>query len=141
MEVLPPRTSSIIGCFCFMASFGPLASSLPLSLSLSLVQEIMQLLVTGANTIRKSGPENRTCGTAGHCHLEIKFAFVFLLPTSESVLLLNSRQSCLTCFLCSQLSAVPDHVVKSKILPECPSIYPLVHCFFHSTYLSSFSTW
>ena len=140
MEVLPPRTSSIIGCFCFMASFCPLASGFPLSLS-PLVQEIMQLLVTEANTIRKSGPENRNCGTAGHCHLEIKFAFVLLLPTSESVLLLNSRQSCLTCFLGSQLSAVPDHVVKLKILPECPSIYPLVHCFFHSTHLSSFSTW
>lgn len=127
MEVLLPCASSIIDCFLFNDSFWPSGLRLP-SFSLSLVQEIMHLLVTGEKAIRKLGPENRISGGAvGHCPLEIKLACVLPLPASKSVLLLNSLQSHPPCFLCSQLSALPDHVVKSQILrmPIHPPIRPL----------------
>ena len=139
MEVLLPCTSSIIDCFLFNDSFWPSGLRLP-SFSLSLVQEIMHLLVTGEKVIRKLGPENRISGGAvGHCHIEIKLACVLLLPASKSVLLLNSLQSHLPCFLCSQLSALSDHVVKSQIL-RIP-VHPYVQRLVHSAHLSSFSTW
>lgn len=105
----------------------PFGLRLP-SFSLSLVQEIMHLLVTGEKAIRKLGPKNRISGGAvGHRRLEIKLACVLPLPASKSVLLLNSLQSHPPCFLCSQLSALPDHVVKSQILrmPIHPPIRPL----------------
>lgn len=98
----------------------------------------MQLLVTGDKAcpsdpvIGMSGPENRIRGVAGHFHLEIKLACVLVLPALRQVLLLNSIQSHLTAFLCSQLSPIPKHVLSPGFFQN---IHPsIIRYFLHSTY-------